>query len=135
VSGRTTEWTERELLAALPLAVPTGASNGASAPAGGAADPTYGSISTDTRTLSEGSLFLALRGENFDGHEFLAEAARQGARAAVVDVIPPDAPPLRYYRVPDTLAALGRLGRHRRRTMGGRVVAITGTTGRRRRRR
>jgi UDP-N-acetylmuramoyl-tripeptide--D-alanyl-D-alanine ligase len=123
-------WTEEEVLAALPLAERLDV-NG---PAGGdprpnGQRPTYESLSTDTRSLARGSLFVALRGENFDGHEFLASAAERGARAAVVDTIPEGAPALRYYRVPDTLMALGRLGRHRRRQVAGRVVAITGTNG------
>jgi UDP-N-acetylmuramoyl-tripeptide--D-alanyl-D-alanine ligase len=121
-------WTERDILAALPLAQLSGAAN-AGSPAPNGAGPTFPVVSTDTRSLPEGSLFVALRGENFDGHEFLDAAARQGAAAAVVDTIPTGAPPLRYYLVPDTLAALGRLGRHRRRMIGDRVVAITGTNG------
>jgi UDP-N-acetylmuramoyl-tripeptide--D-alanyl-D-alanine ligase len=123
-------WTEAEVLAALPLAEPTGAplTRGGNGRAE-AGEQTYEGVGTDTRTLTEGALFVALRGENFDGHAFLQRAAERGARAAVVDTIPADAPPLRYYRVPDTLMALGRLGRHRRRTLGGRVVAITGTNG------
>jgi UDP-N-acetylmuramoyl-tripeptide--D-alanyl-D-alanine ligase len=121
-------WTERDVLAALPLAEPRGAAN-ARSPAPNGTGSAFPVISTDTRSLPEGSLFVALRGENFDGHEFLDAAARQGAAAAVVDTIPTGAPPLRYYLVPDTLAALGRLGRHRRRTIGDRVVAITGTNG------
>jgi UDP-N-acetylmuramoyl-tripeptide--D-alanyl-D-alanine ligase len=123
-------WTEAEVLAALPLAVPTETDAGRSGngrPDAGAT--AYEGVGTDTRTLAEGALFVALRGENFDGHDFLHRAAERGARAAVVDTIPSDAPPLRYYRVPDTLMALARLGRHRRRMLGGRVVAITGTNG------
>lgn len=116
-------WTEAEVLAALPLA-----ERAVVGPNGGPA-PSYPVVSTDTRSLPEGALFVALRGENFDAHEFLDRAAAQGAGAAVVDRLPPDAPPLRYYRVPDTLAALGRMARHRRRQLGGRVVAITGTNG------
>jgi UDP-N-acetylmuramoyl-tripeptide--D-alanyl-D-alanine ligase len=123
-------WTEEEVLAALPLAERKdvgGEGAGVAGSNGRAAS--YEAVSTDTRTLPQGSLFVALRGENFDGHAFLATAAERGASAAVVDTIPPDAPPLRYYRVPDTLMALGRLGRYRRRQVAGRVVAITGTNG------
>jgi UDP-N-acetylmuramoyl-tripeptide--D-alanyl-D-alanine ligase len=116
-------WSEAEVLAALPLAEREGTSPNGDGPA------TFEGVSTDTRSLARGSLFVALRGENFDGHEFLARAAEQGARAAIVDRIPSDAPPLLYFRVPDTLAALGRMGRYWRRQVGGRVVAITGTNG------
>ncbi len=117
-------WTEQQILDALELAIPEGGGNGQRPEAS-----QYGSVSTDTRALEEGSLFVALRGDNFDGHAFLDQARKQGARGAVVDSIPEDAPPLRYYRVPDTLTALGRLGRYRRRSVGGKVVAITGTNG------
>ncbi|HUG40491.1 MAG TPA: UDP-N-acetylmuramoyl-tripeptide--D-alanyl-D-alanine ligase [Longimicrobiales bacterium] len=116
-------WTEKEVLAALRLAVASG--NGA----GAAAGATFPSVATDTRSLEPGALFVALRGENFDGHAFLGAAAEKGARGAVVDSIPADAPPLRYYTVPDTLGALGHLARHRRRSLAARVVAITGTNG------
>lgn len=117
-------WTDDQVLDALELAIPEDRGNGQRADAS-----VYGSVSTDTRALEEGSLFVALRGENFDGHAFLEEARKRGARAAIVERVPEDAPPLRYYRVPDTLTALGRLGRYRRRAVGGRVVAITGTNG------
>jgi UDP-N-acetylmuramoyl-tripeptide--D-alanyl-D-alanine ligase len=121
-------WTEAEVLAALPLAEREGLA-GRAAPGRNGDPAPFETVSTDTRTLAPGSLFVALRGEHFDGHEFLTRAAERGARGAVVDTVPPDAPALRYYRVPDTLMALGRLGRFRRRQVGGRVVAITGTNG------
>ncbi len=117
-------WTEGQVLDALVLAVPEDRGNGRRQESSA-----YRSIGTDTRKMEEGALFVALRGENFDGHDFLEQARANGAVAAVVDVVPSDAPPLRYYRVPDTLTALGRLGRYRRRSVGGRVVAITGTNG------
>ncbi len=117
-------WSDADVLAALELAVPVNRGNGSRPEAS-----SYEAVGTDTRTLREGALFVALRGENFDGHDFLAQAAEKGARAAVVDRIPEDAPPLRYYRVPDTLMALGRLGRYHRRDVGGRVAAITGSNG------
>ena len=71
------------------------------------ADQTITSVSTDTRALGEGSLFVALRGERFDGHDFLAAARDAGARAALVerdqDLIDGQV------RVADTRQALGRL--------------------------
>jgi UDP-N-acetylmuramoyl-tripeptide--D-alanyl-D-alanine ligase len=89
----------------------------------------YTAISTDTRVLKGGELFVALRGETHDGHVYLATAAERGARGAVVDHVPDDAPALLYYVVPDTLAALGRLGRMRRRRLGATVVAVAGSNG------
>lgn len=97
---------------------------------GSGSSPAFESVSTDSRTLEPGALFVALEGDRFDAHDFLADAAERGARGAVVSRIPEDAPDgLAYYRVDDTLAALGRLGRHRRRSLDARVCAITGTNG------
>jgi UDP-N-acetylmuramoyl-tripeptide--D-alanyl-D-alanine ligase len=90
----------------------------------------YTGIGTDTRRLQPGMLFVALRGERFDGHDFLGDAAARGAAGAVVDHVPAGAPSaLVYYRVGDTLEALGRLARYRRRRLSARVCAITGTNG------
>ena len=50
-------------------------------------------VCTDTRKMERGSLFIALRGENFDGHRFLAQAAAGGAVAALVEEVPADTPP------------------------------------------
>ncbi|HEX7120628.1 MAG TPA: UDP-N-acetylmuramoyl-tripeptide--D-alanyl-D-alanine ligase, partial [Longimicrobiales bacterium] len=97
---------------------------------GGSAPRTYSAVSTDTRTLSDDALFVALRGERFDAHEFLAEAAARGARGAVVERVPADAPDsLVYYEVADTLEALGHLARHYRRALGARVCAVAGSNG------
>ena len=90
----------------------------------------YDGVATDTRTLRQGALFVALKGEAFDAHDFLEAAADAGARAALVERIPDGAPEaLHYYVVEDTLVALGRLATERRRRLGARVVAITGTNG------
>ena len=89
------------------------------------------SVSTDTRTLANGSLFVALRGDNFDGHDHLGQAKNGGAVAAVVDAAPENAPadfPLIV--VPDTRAALGRLANDvRRRYAKTRVIAVAGSNG------
>lgn len=90
----------------------------------------YEGVATDTRTLRPGALFVALKGEAFDAHDFLEAAASAGARAALVERVPAGAPAsLHYYVVADTLVALGRLATERRRRLGARVVAITGTNG------
>lgn len=90
-------------------------------------------ISTDTRTIGPGDLFVALRGERFDGHDRLEEARDRGARAVVVagrDRAPHLGLPV--YAVQDTRAALGALGRYRRRAWGraGKpVIAVAGSNG------
>ena len=89
----------------------------------------YSEISTDTRTLAPGALFVALAGEKFDGHTHLAMAREKGAVAAVVRRGTPAVTGLTLIEVGDTLAAYGRLGRERRREITGPVIAITGSNG------
>jgi len=89
----------------------------------------FRSITTDTRCLEPGSLFVALVGERFDGHEFLREAKWRGALGAVVQHGTPPVDGMVHLEVDDTLTALGLLARERRRMVAGPVVAITGTNG------
>jgi UDP-N-acetylmuramoyl-tripeptide--D-alanyl-D-alanine ligase len=86
--------------------------------------------STDSRTLSEGDLFIALTGENFDGHDYVAGALEKGAVAAVVQAgreVPGD--PGRLLYVEDTLKALQALGAAARRLWGKTLIAVTGSAG------
>ena len=88
----------------------------------------YEGVSTDTRTLRPGELFVALRGDRFDGHDFIAQAVAAGCGGVVGDRGPDDcAVPL--YRVPDTLKALGSLALHRRLQTSVPVVGVTGSSG------
>lgn len=93
-------------------------------------DWTAQGISIDTRTLKEGDLFIALRGDNFDGHDFVADALKKGAAAAVVSRFPDDldgnAPLL---VVDDTMRGLQDLGRAARARSGARIIGITGSVG------
>ena len=89
----------------------------------------YATIASDTRALGPDALFVALRGDRFDGHDFLIQARDAGATAAVVRMGTPPVPGLRFYEVPDTLAAWGDLARERRRQVPGPVIAITGQNG------
>jgi len=93
--------------------------------------PPFTGVSTDTRTLAGGELFVALQGERFDAHAFLAEAGGRGAAGAVVHAGTAPVPGLALFPVRDTLAALGALARARRRALpaGAPVVAITGSSG------
>ena len=90
---------------------------------------TFSEISTDTRTLRTGALFVALRGERFDGHDHLAAAARAGAAAAVVRRGTPAVEGLPLIEVDDTLEAYGDLAHARRGRISGPVLAVTGTNG------
>jgi len=90
---------------------------------------TYSGLSTDTRTMGEGNLFVALKGERFDGHAFLGDARMADVGGVIVRHGTPRWPGFDWFEVDDTLAALGRLARYRRERFGGPVVAITGTNG------
>lgn len=92
-------------------------------------DHAYTGLSTDTRTLRERELFVALKGERYDAHDFLSDVRIAGAGGVVVRRDTPRWPGLDWFEVDDTLVALGRLARFRRDQFAGRVVAITGTTG------
>jgi UDP-N-acetylmuramoyl-tripeptide--D-alanyl-D-alanine ligase len=89
-----------------------------------------GSVSTDTRTIAARDVFVALRGERFDAHQFLPQAVAQGAAVLVVDD-PRAASGLAcpVFTVQNTTEALGALGRYRRRAWGRAVVAVAGSNG------
>ncbi len=85
-------------------------------------------ISIDTRTLTPGDLFIAIKGPRFDGHDFLAEA--RGAAAAVVERAPvKGAAEMPLLVVDDTLVALEGLGAAARARTDGRIIAVTGSVG------
>ena len=87
-------------------------------------------IWTDTRTIADGDLFVALKGENFDGHDFIALAVAAGARAVVVaDARRAAGAGVPVYEVDDTTTALGTLARYRRLAWGRTVVAVGGSNG------
>lgn len=91
------------------------------------ADERFAAVSTDTRTLAEGDLFVALKGPSFDGHDYLSQALAQGAVAAVVErEIPLDCPQL---VVPDTRIALGDMAAQWRQKSSAQVIAVTGSNG------
>jgi UDP-N-acetylmuramoyl-tripeptide--D-alanyl-D-alanine ligase len=90
---------------------------------------TFSGVSTDTRVLQPGALFVALVGDRFDGHDYLSAAAREGAIGAVVRRGTPPIPGLLLFEVDDPLRAFGRLARARRRRVKGPIVAVTGTNG------
>src|ERR1700758_1642027 len=87
-------------------------------------------VSIDTRSLAAGDLFVALRGPNHDGHDFVATALQRGAAAAMVHREIPQLPassPL--LGVADTLASLAALGAAGRKRSGARIIAVTGSVG------
>jgi UDP-N-acetylmuramoyl-tripeptide--D-alanyl-D-alanine ligase len=87
-------------------------------------------VSTDTRHIEAGDCFVALAGEHFDAHDFLAEAVERGAAALVVSRPERTAGlGVPVFAVRDTLAALGALAHYRRRAWGGTVVGVGGSNG------
>ncbi len=98
---------------------------------GGDGNVSIDKISTDSRTLKRGELFVALRGENFDGHKFVEAAVKAGAAGAIVDLgwkgkVPDN---FTVIRVEDTLQAYQTVAANYRKSLPLRVLAITGSNG------
>jgi UDP-N-acetylmuramoyl-tripeptide--D-alanyl-D-alanine ligase len=88
-------------------------------------------VSTDSRTLQAGDLFVPLRGENFDGHKFIQQAAERGAVGAIVEEKWNGSVPKNFavIRVPDTLVGYQTLAANYRASLPIKVIAITGSNG------
>jgi len=91
------------------------------------ADQPFGTVTTDTRSLAAGSLFVAIPGDRFDGNDFIAEAAGKGAAGALVSRLA--ASPLPQIEVRDSRRALGAMARAWRASFSIPVVAVTGSSG------
>ncbi|MDO3378826.1 UDP-N-acetylmuramoyl-tripeptide--D-alanyl-D-alanine ligase [Geoalkalibacter halelectricus] len=85
-------------------------------------------VSTDSRSIESGALFVPLRGERYDGHDFLVQAARRGAAACLSEEIVAGFP-TPVVHVADTLRALGELAAAWRQGFSGPLVAVTGSSG------
>ncbi len=85
------------------------------------------SVSTDSRNIANDALFVALRGDNFDGHRFVEQARKNGARAALVEESVES--PLSQLRVADSLVALGEVAGLNRQHFKKPVLALTGSAG------
>lgn len=97
---------------------------------GGRTEAVFRLLSSDSRTIEVGDLFVALRGENFDGHDFVGEVLRKGAAGLVLEKVPAEPLPVPVILVEDTLRALGDLAHYRRARMKDlKVLAITGSSG------
>ncbi len=90
-----------------------------------------GNVSTDTRSLSEGDVFLALKGDNFDGHDFLDTAKKAGVAGIIISSLNAEAESFDggIIRVRDTLLALQNLAKNYRRTLGLTAIGVTGSNG------
>ncbi|HEX3357190.1 MAG TPA: UDP-N-acetylmuramoyl-tripeptide--D-alanyl-D-alanine ligase [Tepidisphaeraceae bacterium] len=92
--------------------------------------PFVKSICTDTRRIEPGCLFIAIKGDKFDAHEFLADAAKSGAIAALVEK-PPATPIANFHLIGvlSTRRAMGKLAMHVRKQMRAKVIAVAGSNG------
>ena len=95
----------------------------------GDAKSDLGSVSIDTRTLEPGALFVAIRGDSLDGHDYVARAFEAGAGAALVaDEVKLECDGT-LIRVPDPLVAMNQLGAAARARSKARIIAVTGSVG------
>jgi UDP-N-acetylmuramoyl-tripeptide--D-alanyl-D-alanine ligase len=90
-------------------------------------DAAFGAVGTDTRSLPPGSLFVAIKGERFDGNDYVAAAAEKGAAGAMVSRL--QSLPLPQIEVDDTRRAFGAMARAWRRNFEIPVIAVTGSAG------
>jgi UDP-N-acetylmuramoyl-tripeptide--D-alanyl-D-alanine ligase len=92
--------------------------------------PPITAVCTDTRRMEPGSLFIALTGENFNGHDYLPDAAKGGAIAAIIQDPPKhELPNLHLIGVKSTRQALGKLATYVRKQMRSKVIAVAGSNG------
>ena len=89
----------------------------------------FTSVSTDSRTLQPGALYVALRGESFDGHRFVAQAIRAGAIGVLVSQPVESSAEITVMQVANTLIALQQMAHASRLTFDGPVIAVTGSNG------
>ncbi len=97
----------------------------------GRPEPVVSRISTDSRTLQPGDLFVALRGEHFDGHRFVGMAEERGGVGAIVESAwtGKPSPSFQIMRVKDTLATYQKIAAGYRQSLALKVIAITGSNG------
>ena len=92
---------------------------------------TFKNISLDSRTISNNDLFIAIKGMNFDGHNFLKEVIKKGGKAVVIkegmqNLLPYKFP---FWTVPNTLESFQQLALFKRRKLNIPVIGITGSVG------
>lgn len=93
------------------------------------ADIVINKVSTDSRLVDEHSLFIALRGERFDAHDFVKDVVAKGCPLAVVDHLLQNVPAEKQLVVKDTLEAYGKIGAYNRSQFKGTVIGLTGSAG------
>ena len=94
------------------------------------ADRAVHTVTTDSRSAEPGSMFIAIKGERFDGHEYILPALEAGASCVLCRRLPEGLPAgTGAVLVPDTVRALGEIARQRKREVAPFTVAVTGSTG------
>ncbi|MDD4939333.1 MAG: Mur ligase domain-containing protein, partial [Candidatus Omnitrophica bacterium] len=98
---------------------------------GGVSNGRVKGISIDSRTLKPGDAFIAVKGDNFDGHDFVGQAIKRGAKAVIVTSHKSQVTShkLPVIKVKDTTKALGDIARFHRRRFDIPVIAVTGSNG------
>jgi len=98
----------------------------------GKEDGAVSGISIDSRTIKKGEAFIALKGANFNGHDFIAQALKKGSRCIIQEAAASGfcgSKQIPVIRVKDTVAALGNLARYQRKKIGIPLIAVTGSNG------
>ncbi|MFC1708541.1 UDP-N-acetylmuramoyl-tripeptide--D-alanyl-D-alanine ligase [Candidatus Omnitrophota bacterium] len=87
-------------------------------------------VSTDSRTIKKGDVFFALKGDNFDGHDFIKDALKKGAKAVVISKEKKEIKQnVNVLKVKNTTVALGKLAKYKRKKHNIPLIAVTGSTG------
>jgi len=86
-------------------------------------------VVTDSRVAKKGDLFIAIKGENFDAHNFVSQVIENGVELVVVEHFIDDIPQNRQIVVPSTLDAFGKIGAYNRSLFKGKVIGLTGSAG------
>jgi UDP-N-acetylmuramoyl-tripeptide--D-alanyl-D-alanine ligase len=89
----------------------------------------FSSVTTDSRKVPKGSLFVAIRGETFDGHQFIAKAIKAGAAGAIGDTDPPEGLECAYYKVSDSVGAFRALAASWRAAFDVPLAGVAGSNG------
>lgn len=86
-------------------------------------------VITDSRIAKKGDLFIAIKGEKFDAHDFVEDVIAKGVELVVVEKIIPDVPATRQIVVPCCLEAYGKIGAYNRSLFQGKLIGLTGSAG------
>ena len=93
------------------------------------ADVEVCNVVTDSRIAKKGDLFIAIKGEKFDAHDFVKQVIEQGVELVVVEHLVPDVPANRQIVVPSSIEAFGKIGAYNRSRFKGKVIGLTGSAG------